>query len=217
MFFVIVVLLLCFWLKLPLALSKLSWFPSTPTYTTLPFPLYTSFVHGGVRLVPYLQFDKTQTATHTPAEVFIPSLKAFSPDDAVICPVRSLKYYMHRVQDIRGETRSLFITCIEPHQRVSKHTISGWVKSVIVDAYKAHKTDMPPHTDSRAHSTRGVAASWAISSGVPIEEIMQAADWRRQTTFADYYLRDLALNRGKFAAGVLTAAANTKRARQTAA
>ncbi len=39
----------------------------------------------------------------------------------------------------------------------------------------------------RAHSTRGIASSWAWSSGVSIAEICAAAGWASPSTFARFY------------------------------
>ena len=45
--------------------------------------------NGGVRLLPSLLLDKNQSVSFTPSEVFLLSLKEFSPDDKVHCPVRA--------------------------------------------------------------------------------------------------------------------------------
>ena len=50
--------------------------------------------NGGVRLLPSLLLDKNQSISFTPSEVFLLSLKEFSPDDKVHCPVRALKWYL---------------------------------------------------------------------------------------------------------------------------
>ncbi len=42
-----------------------------------------------------------------------------------------------------------------------------------------------------ANSTRGVASSWAWSSGVAIEEICVAAGWASPSTFARFYSLDV--------------------------
>ena len=50
--------------------------------------------NGVVRLLPSLLLDKNQSVSFTPSEVFLLSLKEFSPDDKVHCPVRALKWYL---------------------------------------------------------------------------------------------------------------------------
>ncbi len=42
----------------------------------------------------------------------------------------------------------------------------------------------------RAHSTRGIASSWAWSSGVSISDISEAVGWSSPSTFARFYNLD---------------------------
>ena len=50
--------------------------------------------------------------------------------------------------------------------------------------------DLDPATFS-AHSTRGAAASKAVKQGLPIESVLHAANWSRESTFRKFYHRDL--------------------------
>ena len=40
-----------------------------------------------------------------------------------------------------------------------------------------------------AHSTRSASTLWAAAKGVPINDILRAANWSSQTTFEQYYFR----------------------------
>ena len=159
----------------------------------------------GVRILPRLALDKNQTESFSPRLVYLPNLKEYSPDDRLHCPVRALKYYLQRTKALRGTEKALFITTQEPYARAAKNTIASWIRQVIRGAY-SQKT-IPRHLDTRAHSTRSVATSWAEISGVSLPEIMDAAAWSTPVTFATVYLKDLPLQRGSFAARVLTTAA----------
>jgi len=128
-----------------------------------------------------------------------------------------MKYYLDASDKRRGSEMALFITSIEPHHQASKNTVAGWIRSVIKEAYNAKKEDFPEGTDLRAHSTRGVASSWALSSGVSVPEILDAAGWKTQITFASHYLKDFALQKGRFPASILTAAGKASRDRSTTA
>ena len=178
---------------------------------------FTRFDQGGVTFVPYLAYEKTQTSFRSSEPIYMASLKNFSPDDKVHCPVRALKFYLKRAEPVRGPEKATFLTSIEPHQRASKNTVSSWIKSVIQDAYKAGQEDLPENVDMRAHSTRKTAASWAHCAGISIEEIMLAADWKRQYTFASFYLSRLALDKSRFSTGVVTTAAASLRERKSTA
>ena len=56
-------------------------------------------------------------------------------------------------------------------------------------AYRAKGKDSPGAV--RAHSTRGVAASWAAFRGVPIQTVCAAAGWASSHTFVKHYRLDV--------------------------
>ncbi len=55
----------------------------------------------------------------------------------------------------------------------------------IVLAYQARHLPCP--LGVRAHSTRGVASSWALARGASIADICKAAGWATPNTFARFY------------------------------
>ena len=84
--------------------------------------------NGGVRLLLSLLLDKNQSVSFTPSEVFLLSLKEFSPDDKVHCPVRALKWYLELTKPLRGGEKALFFRSREPYTKATKSTVAGWVK-----------------------------------------------------------------------------------------
>ncbi len=72
-------------------------------------------------------------------------------------------------------------------QAVSKQRLAKWVVRLIELAY--HSAGMTPPQGVVAHSTRGVAASWALSS---LEDVCAAAGWSSSMTFAKFYCLDVA-------------------------
>ena len=50
---------------------------------------------------------------------------------------------------------------------------------------------MQPPAGLRAHSTRGMAASWALFKGVSIQDVCTAASWSSPSTFARFYSLDV--------------------------
>lgn len=70
-------------------------------------------------------------------------LKAY-PVDKALCVFRALDEYIKRTQFLRAKERSLFISHVKPHKRVTATTIGKWVKSMMARAgidvtiYKAH-------------------------------------------------------------------------------
>ncbi|KAL0155412.1 hypothetical protein M9458_049675, partial [Cirrhinus mrigala] len=93
-----------------------------------------------------------------------------------IYPVRTLDTYVSRAALWR-KTDQLFV-CYGPPKRglpASKHTLSRWIVDAITQAYEF--SDLPSPLGVKAHSTRGISASKAFISGVPMQDICDAAGW----------------------------------------
>lgn len=43
----------------------------------------------------------------------------------------------------------------------------------------------------KGHSTRAIGPSWALYNGASMSNILDAADWSKESTFVRFYLRDL--------------------------
>ncbi len=63
--------------------------------------------------------------------------------------------------------------------------LAHWIVEAIVLAYQARRLPCP--LGVRAHSTRGVASSWALARGASIADICKAAGWATPNTFARFY------------------------------
>lgn len=178
-------------------------------------PAYTRFEDDGVTFVPYLPYEKNTTETWSPSPVHILEFRKFSPEDEVYCPIRSLKHYIRVADTLRGPEKALFIKSREPHSRATRATVSGWIRSIIKEAYTASQEDFPPDVDFRAHSTRGVSSTWALVSGVSIQEIMDSAAWKDHRTFGTFYQGDPITRANRNVAfRVLTSAAAVLRTRE---
>ena len=140
--------------------------------------------NGGVRLLPSLLLDKNQSVSFTPSEVFLLSLKEFSPDDKVHCPVRALKWYLELTKPLRGDEKALFIRSREPYTKATKSTVAGWVKEAIAGAFSHLPKERRQRMGIRAHDTRGVATTWATMAGVPFEAIMEFSVFATPTSRA---------------------------------
>lgn len=106
------------------------------------------------------------------------TLTGYAPDRR-LCVITVLKEYLKRTLYSRGAETKLFISTIEPHRRVSKQTISRWIRSTL----KAAGIDTEQF---RAHSTRAAAVS-AVQGHVPVDIILKTAGWTNESTFAKYY------------------------------
>ena len=87
----------------------------------------------------------------------------------------------------------LFISYVRPHKPVTSATIARWVKTVLslagIDGVFT------------AHSTRTASTSAAARARVALSDIMEAADWSRESTFKKFYHRPT--QKSVFTMGVL--------------
>jgi hypothetical protein len=98
-----------------------------------------------------------------------------------ICPVHTLEIYLQRTAEARSvnHTSQIFISNNKPHKAVSADTIGRWISNLL------KKTGI----SARAHSTRGVATSFARELGIDEKVIMEKANWKSFQTFKGHYQR----------------------------
>ena len=107
-------------------------------------------------------------------------------DSNLLCPVRALRNYISRSAAFRRSDQ-LFVSFGGRTKGLaaSKQTLSRWIVDAIATAYASKDLQCP--LGIRAHSTRGVASSWAWSSGISIYDICTAAGWASPSTFVRFY------------------------------
>ncbi len=108
----------------------------------------------------------------------------------LLCPVQALDAYVHRAALWR-KNEQLFICFGPPNQGspASKQRMSKWVVEAISLAYES--AGQPSPMAVRSHSTRSMAASKALISGVTLQEVCDAAGWSSPHTFVRFYSLDL--------------------------
>ena len=126
----------------------------------------------------------------TPFRAQVISLSALPPgsgdDSSLLCPVRALRCYVTRSAAFR-RSEQLFVSFGGRARGLaaSKQTLSRWIVDAIAAAYASKDLQCP--LGIRAHSTRGMASSWAWSSGISIQDICMAAGWASPSTFVRFY------------------------------
>ena len=171
---------------------------------------HLSFRRSYVCMLPRAGFlSKNQSLSFTPTPIKLPDLRVATgcPDDAPWCPVRSLKFYLARTRSLGQGSDHVFISSRPPFGPASRSTISRWVKSVILDAYRHNGLHSPSF---RSHSTRAVSTSWALYSGVALVDIVASAGWRGDTTFQRVYMRDVLVDGGSACATGVAALSASK-------
>ena len=151
----------------------------------------------GIRFVPRT-LRKQDRVGHAFKDVFVSSF----PEDRLLDPVRAIKLYLKRVQARRGNLKSLLVTYGAGEVKSpTQQTIGHWVVDAIKEAYEG---STPGHV--KAHSTRSVSTTVALLKGVSLENILRAADWSTESTFANHYLKEYRTAETEFARAVLGAA-----------
>uniref|UniRef100_A0A6I8RCF9 Tyr recombinase domain-containing protein n=1 Tax=Xenopus tropicalis TaxID=8364 RepID=A0A6I8RCF9_XENTR len=156
---------------------------------------------------------KVVSTFHINQDITIPSFcpHPASPKEVALHsldPVRALKFYLHRTQDIRATT-SLFVlhSGTRKGHQASKTTISRWIREAIRRAYVARGRSPPVHIT--AHSTRGIGTSWAFRNRASAEQVCRAATWSSIHSFTKFYQFEVfAASDAHFGRKVLQAAVN---------
>ena len=126
-------------------------------------------------------FQVTQLLkTSTPHNHFgVVTFNAYAADDK-LCVLSCLKEYIKRTEVLRKSCRRLFVSYVKPYNMATVDTISRWLKQTLklsginVERFKAH-------------SFRSAATSAAKACNVPIEHILETANWKSAETFRKYY------------------------------
>ena len=111
------------------------------------------------------------------------------PSHSSLCVASTLDKYIKRTAPIRGNENELFVSTIKPHNKVIKATISRWIKTVMKTA--GINTDI-----FKPHSTRSASTSKAQICDVPINSILKAASWKRDSVFHRFYNRNIVVDSG---------------------
>ncbi|XDV28074.1 hypothetical protein PO909_031470 [Leuciscus waleckii] len=107
-------------------------------------------------------------------------------DAGFLCPVRALRAHVSRSFVFR-QTEQLFVLFSGRSKGLaaSKQSLSRWIVDAIALAYTSKGLQCP--IGVKVHSTRGMASSWAWSSGIALQDICMAAGWASPSTFIRFY------------------------------
>lgn len=122
-------------------------------------------------------------------------------EDKTLCVVSTLKEYLTRTQSLRGSESQLFISYAKPFRKVSRETISRWVKFALT----ASGIDT---SRFKPHSTRAASTSAASNASVSLDDILHTAGWSSESTFAKFYNKPI-VKENTFADKVLSTVSNT--------
>ena len=169
------------------------------------------FLKDGVQLRAIPGFlGKTQSASYDAKPYTIADHQQFVGRDTVdrlLCPKRMLKYYLNFTGSFKSQSR-LFFKCIGEGE-VKKSTVSSWLKSVISYAYE-HSEEVLSGSVS-GHDVRRMSTSCSFAAGTRLKDILEAAEWKKSTTFTCHYLKDIEPQPdGMYRLGAVLAGAGSK-------
>ena len=150
---------------------------------------------GGDLSLSYLPgfVAKTESDSNPiPRHFLLKSLKDFVGDleqDALLCPVRAMKFYLAATRDLSPRPAHLFVSPRCRHRAISKNAVSFFLRETISGAGALSSDE---GRGPRAHSIRGVSTSLTFLRNWSTKQVLTAATWRSNSTFAAYYLRDVA-------------------------
>ena len=102
-------------------------------------------------------------------------------EDPALCPVYHMVRLDRKLEKLRGKDVVRFwLSSKKPHNPVTTRTICKWLSSIIIASGAVSGT---------ARDVRSVGSSTAIQAGIDLGRILEAADWRRISTFQRHYFK----------------------------
>lgn len=108
-----------------------------------------------------------------------------------LCPVHVLDIYLKRTASLRSENCTrLFVPFLKGQKDISAKTISNWICSTVLLAYK--KAGIPLGKGQvKAHEVRAIASSLSIFNSSTLADVLSAGFWRSENSFFYHYLRSM--------------------------
>ena len=122
-----------------------------------------------------------------------PTLDKSLKEDRSLCPVRALRYYLDKTQDLRQGKELVFVSFKKGFIKdISPATISSWIKQTVILCYELSDQASLTLHQVKAHDVRAFAASKAFQGGISLDQILAACHWKSHNTFTQFYLKDVA-------------------------
>ena len=122
-----------------------------------------------------------------------PTLDKSLKEDRSLCPVRALRYYLDKTQDLRQGKELVFVSFKKGFTKdISPATISSWIKQTVILCYELSDQESLTLHQVKAHDVRAFAASKVFQGGISLDQIMSACHWKSHNTFTQFYLKDVA-------------------------
>ena len=105
--------------------------------------------------------------------------------DRNLCPVLTLNSYLTQRNAVVGaDVQQVFVTYGKPHHPASKDTLARWIK----DMFTLAGIDINMF---KPHSCRAASTSKAGANGVPVESILNSAQWANDCVYYKHYCKTI--------------------------
>ena len=122
-----------------------------------------------------------------------PTLDRSLKEDRSLCPVRALRYYLDKTQDLRDKKELVFVSFKKNFNKdISPFTISSWIKHTVILCYQLLDQESLALHQVKAHDVTAFVASNVFQGGVSLEQILSACHWKSHNTFIQFYVKDVA-------------------------
>ena len=122
-----------------------------------------------------------------------PTLDKSLKEDRLLYPVRALRYYLDKTQELRQGKELVFVSFKKGFTKdISPATISLWIKQTVILCYDLSDQESLTLHQVKAHDVRAFAASKAFQGGISLDQILAACHWKSHNTFTQFYLKDVA-------------------------
>ena len=115
-------------------------------------------------------------------------------EERKLCPVRALRAYLQRTKQYRvDQVDNLFLAPKNLNRAASKNGLAYLLKSVIVEAHKDFNPELLKICKVKPHEVRAVGTSLSFAHNLSIDSVLEAAQWRSNSVFASFYLKDISI------------------------
>jgi hypothetical protein len=152
------------------------------------------FLHPDPHFVPKCRRARMEVQ---PIELFAFSQKVTKSDkDYLLCPVRSLRYYLDRTSNVhieKGRKKLLLPFNLDNVNELSPAGLSRMFVKTVQTCYEFIDPSLVDDFNIHIHQARLLSHSLAKAASVPLERILQSGHWKNQSTFAEFYLKSLVI------------------------
>ena len=112
-------------------------------------------------------------------------------DELLLCPIQALRRYFLRTEQYRLGIEGLLVSTGCVKKRVSHNTISFRLLSVISMARASASEEDCRSLRVSSHEVRKLVTFLLFKRNCAVHQVLKAGTWSSQSTFSDFYLRDV--------------------------